>query len=293
MGGSGKSPMVAHLARLLRERDRNLAILTRGYHRKSHDSMVIVPREEKASTELTGDEAQIYVRAGDAHVGIGADRYDVGRRMEETLRPGIFILDDGFQHRRLGRTRDIVMIDALDPFGGGTFPLGRRREPCESLERASVIVVSRVEPGDEIAGIERMIRQHNPHAPIYTSRIAPRFWMDYESNAALPVEAAKPGRVAAFCGLGNPNAFWRTLEELEIDVAFRWSFGDHHHYKPAELERLAKQAGNCGADTLVTTEKDVMNLCDQAVKIVAPHHLWWLNISIEIDREEEFLQQLL
>ena len=88
MGGSGKSPMVAHLAHRLRERGRNPAILTRGYHRKSHDRLVIVPRGENASTELTGDEAQIYVRAGDAHVGIGADRYDTGRRMEETLSPG-------------------------------------------------------------------------------------------------------------------------------------------------------------------------------------------------------------
>ena len=98
MGGSGKSPMVAHLAQRLREQGRNPAILTRGYHRKSHDQLVIVPRGESASTELTGDEAQTYVRAGDAHVGIGADRYEVGRHMEETLSPDVFILDDGFQH---------------------------------------------------------------------------------------------------------------------------------------------------------------------------------------------------
>ena len=78
------------------------------------------------------------------------------------------------------------------------------------------------------------------------------------------------GTVAAFCGLGNPRAFWRTLEELEIDVAFRWAFSDHHHYKPAELERLAKQAADCGAEALVTTEKDIMNFCDQAAAIVAP-----------------------
>ena len=80
----------------------------------------------------------------------------------------------------------------------------------------------------------------------------------------------KFGTVAAFCGLGNPRAFWQTLEELEIDVAFRWAFGDHHHYKPAELERLAKQATECGAEALVTTEKDMMNFCDHAAAIVAP-----------------------
>ena len=293
MGGSGKSPMVAHLAHLLRERGRNPAILTRGYHRKSHDRMVIVPRGESASIALTGDEAQIYIRAGDAHVGIGADRYEAGLRMEETLSPDIFLLDDGFQHLRLNRAQDVVMIDALDPFGGGMFPLGRSREPRKSLARASVIVVTRVEPGQDIAGLERLLRRYNRAAPIYTARVTPRYWVDYESKANHPVAEVKPGKVAAFCGLGNPRSFWRTLEELDVDVQFRWAFGDHHHYKPAELDRLAKQAAACGAETLVTTEKDVMNFCDQTARIVAPHKLLWLKIGIEIDKEEEFLQHIL
>jgi 3-deoxy-D-manno-octulosonic-acid transferase len=293
MGGSGKSPMVAHLAHRLRERGRNPAILTRGYHRKSHDQMVIVPQGEKASIELTGDEAQLYVRAGDAHVGIGADRYDAGVRMEQTVAPDIFLLDDGFQTVRLARTRDVVLIDALDPFGGGMFPLGRRREPRGSLERASAIVVTRVEPGQEIAGLRRLLRNFNRDAPIYTARVAPRYWIDYESQSMRPVAETNPGKVAAFCGLGNPRAFWRTLEELEIDVQFRWEFGDHHHYKPAELQRLARQAADCGAETLVTTEKDVMNFCEQATAIIAPHKLLWLKIGIEIDNEEEFLRHIL
>jgi len=293
MGGSGKSPMVAHLTHLLREQGRNPAILTRGYHRKSHDPLVVVPRGEIASTGLTGDEAQIYVRAGDAHVGIGANRYHAGRRIEETLSPDVFILDDGFQHLRLARAHDIVMIDALDPFGGGMFPLGRLREPSKSLARASAIVVTRVEAEQDIAGLRQCIRKFNPEAPIYISRIAPRAWVDYASNAATPVAEVKLAHVAAFCGLGNPRAFWQTLEELEIQVAFRWAFSDHHHYRPAELERLAKQAAHFGAEALVTTEKDMINLCDHALSIVAPSKLLWLKIGIEIDREEEFLQHIL
>jgi tetraacyldisaccharide 4'-kinase len=293
MGGSGKSPMVAHLAQRLREQGRNPAILTRGYHRKSHDQLVIVPRGESASTELTGDEAQTYVRAGDAHVGIGADRYEVGRHMEETLSPDVFILDDGFQHIQLARTNDIVMIDALDPFGGGMFPLGRRREPRKSLARASAIVVTRVEPGQDIDGLHRCIREFNPDAPIYISHVAPQEWIDYQSKITTPVGQAKLGTVAAFCGLGNPRAFWQTLQELDIDVQFRWAFFDHHHYRPAELERLAKQAADCGAETLVTTEKDMINLCDHVPAIIAPLKLLCLKIGIEIDREEEFLQHIL
>ncbi len=293
MGGSGKSPMVAHLASRLREQGRNPAILTRGYHRKSHDQLVIVPRGEKASTELTGDEAQIYVRSGDAHVGIGSDRYDVGRHMEESLAPDIFVLDDGFQHIRLARTQDIVMIDALDPFGGGIFPLGRRREPCKNLARASAIVVAHVDNNQDIAGLSALLRQINRDAPIHTARVVPRYWVDYESNVMSPVAEVKPGPAAAFCGLGNPRAFWRTLEQLEVDVQFRWAFRDHHHYRPYELERLAKQAVDCGAQTLLTTEKDMINLCDHAASVIAPCRLAWLKIGIEIDREEEFFQHIL
>jgi len=101
------------------------------------------------------------------------------------------------------------------------------------------------------------------------------------------------GKVAAFCGLGNPRAFWQTLEELNIEVVFRWAFGDHHRYRPSELERLTKQALDCGAETLVTTEKDMINLCDHVPAVIAPLKLVWLKIGIEIDNEGEFLQHIL
>ena len=88
MGGVGKSPMVAHLAERLREAGRNPAILTRGYKRKSAEPIVLIPRGEMASLDLTGDEAQMFLRAGDAHVGIGRSRYDVGLQMEQRFAPG-------------------------------------------------------------------------------------------------------------------------------------------------------------------------------------------------------------
>ncbi len=108
LGGVGKSPMVAHIAARMREAGRNPAILTRGYKRRSRGTAVIVPRGEQAPVGLTGDEAQIFIREGDAHVGIGGDRFEVGRLMEQQLKPEIFLLDDGFQHHRLSRGRDVA-----------------------------------------------------------------------------------------------------------------------------------------------------------------------------------------
>jgi len=290
MGGAGKSPVVAHLAQRLNVEGRNVAILTRGYRRHSTDREVIVPKGETVPGALTGDEAQILVRAGHAHVGVGADRVQVGRKMETELAPDVFLLDDGFQHVQLERNEDIVLIDALDPLAGGVFPLGRRREPLKSLARATVVIVTRVELGQGIAGIERLIRHYNPTAPILTSRVVPKRFV---GRAILPAAALPGGPVAAFCGLGNPSSFWRTLDSLGVEVAFRRAFGDHHPYRPAELRRIAAQASAAGAKALVTTEKDMMNLPIGAAALLEPHELYWLEIDIEIDNEQELLRRLL
>jgi 3-deoxy-D-manno-octulosonic-acid transferase len=292
MGGVGKSPMVAHLAARLREAGRNPAILTRGYKRKSAEPMVLIPRGEIASLDLTGDEAQMFLRAGDAHVGIGRNRYDVGLQMEHRFAPGVFLLDDGFQHLRLRRQHDIVLIDGLNPFGGGVFPLGRSREPARGLSRATALVVTRAEPGHHNTGLERQLRRYSA-APIFRCRVTPREWVDVNSTLGIPVLDAGFRKVAAFCGLGNPRSFWSTLEELKLDLVFHWAFGDHHSYRPGELQRLLAQAQDCGAEALVTTEKDALNLCNGAPAIVSPLKLYWLKIGIEIEREEELLQQIL
>jgi 3-deoxy-D-manno-octulosonic-acid transferase len=290
MGGAGKSPLAAHLAMRLRQAGRNPAILTRGYKRKLAEPMVIVPRGGAASADLTGDEAQMFIRSGDAHVGIGKNRYETGRRMEATLKPDVFLLDDGFQHARLARKHDLVVVDAFDPLGGGVFPLGRSREPATGLRRATAMVVTRAAPRQRMTGLERLLRSHNPSAPIFRSSVVPQGWIGVESDSH---EVPWFHRVAAFCGLGHPDSFWRTLAALKLEVVFRWAFGDHHSYRPAELQRLAGQAIAVGAEALVTTEKDALNLMENAPALVAPLKLYWLKIGIEIEREEELLRLIL
>jgi tetraacyldisaccharide 4'-kinase len=279
MGGAGKSPFVAHLAHKLADAGRNPAILTRGYGRKSHLD-VIVPRGGSAlvnqSVEQTGDEAQTYVRQGAAHVGVGADRYEIGRRMERELKPGVFLLDDGFQHFRLQRDQNIVLIDALEPLGGGVFPLGRLREPLTALARATAVVIARAE--NRHVGIERLIRRYNSHAPIFRARINAR------------IEGGElTGPVGAFCGLGQPRTFWRTLEILGVQAKPRMVFRDHHRYTADDLEEIGRQAAAAGAQALLTTEKDMMNLPAGAAP---PLKIYCLRIGIEIENEAELLQQI-
>jgi 3-deoxy-D-manno-octulosonic-acid transferase len=298
MGGAGKTPLVEHLARRLAELGKHPAILTRGYRKKSPARAVVIPCGQTAPIELTGDEAQMFVCSGAAHVGIGADRWKVGRRLESELHPDVFLLDDGFQHVRLKRDEDIVLIDALNPLSGGLFPLGRRREPLESLKRATAIVITRVDHLEdhlEVAGIERLVRRYNAKAPIFRCRVVPREWvaLDDAGGASSALTSAPFRRVAAFCGLGTPHSFWKTLAQLDLDVVCTWAFEDHHAYRPADIRRLAQQAQALGAEVLVTTEKDIMNLRDGAAQLAAPIKIWWLRIGVEMDREQDFLDRIL
>jgi tetraacyldisaccharide 4'-kinase len=166
-----------------------------------------------------------------------------------------------------------VLIDALDPLGGGVFPLGRLREPMSALARATAIVITRAE--NRHTGIERLIRQHNAKAPIFRSRTV--------VTGEIP-----QGPVAAFCGLGQPRTFWRTLDELGIRVVCRLQFPDHHRYSQADLHDIERQAA--GAGLLVTTEKDLMNL---PAGVPLPLTIHCLRIEIEIENEAEFLRHVL
>ncbi len=292
-GRSRKSPMVAHLAKRLRQAGRDPAHphawLSPQIGRSRGDSGA----RPSPPSALTGDEAQIFLRGGDAHVGIGKNRYAVGVSMERQLRPDIFVLDDGFQHEKLARKHDIVLIDALYPLAGGVFPLGERRECLEALRRATILVVTRSEPGVPITGLEMLLRPYNTEAPIFRSWVRPLEWVDAATGETLPAGELGVKRVAAFCGLGNPRSFWKTLEGSGLDVAFRWAFGDHHSYRPGELHRLSHHAEAAGAEALVTTEKDFLNLFEGAADVIAPLKLYWLRIGIEIENEEALLRLLL
>jgi 3-deoxy-D-manno-octulosonic-acid transferase/tetraacyldisaccharide-1-P 4'-kinase len=221
IGGAGKTPLVRWLARELHSRGYKPAVLTRGYRRRTREPITLLRAGSEAPVTLTGEEAQMMLRDGFAHICIGADRYQVGTAAELEFQPDVFLLDDGFQHTSLTRDVDIVVLDDVDPYAGGAvFPLGRLREPVSSLERADLVIRKRL----------RVVR----------------------CIPALPSGT----RIGGFCGLGNPASFWRTLESQGFDIVRRWVYPDHHRYTRRELRQMT--AG--GIEPLVTTEKDFYNL---------------------------------
>ena len=286
VGGTGKTPFVLHLARRFREQGFEPVVLTRGYGRISHRERLLLARGANAAVWHTGDEPQILLRSGETGLAVAGDRYLAGWDAEVVLKPDVFLVDDGFSHQRLARDIDIVLIDALDPFGGGELlPLGRLREPLEALRRADLFVITRCTGARPLAAIEHKLRACNERAPIFRSHLVTREWIALSSNA--PAET--PQRPIAFCGLGNPGSFWHSIDELGITPIDRFSYGDHHRYAPRELNRLVRHARASRAGALLTTEKDVVNFPEDADAIFGDLPVLWLRVAVEIDNEPELL----
>ena len=292
LGGTGKTPCVLRLAELLRARGRSPGILTRGYARSSPEASLVVAPGHSIPARQSGDEPQIFVRSRLAPVGIGKNRYATGMLLRQNFSSDVILLDDGFQHWRLARDLDILLIDALNPFGGGeVFPLGRLREPVEALARAHIVLITRSAFTDLPLPIERTVRRWNRSAPVFRAAVDPRAWVD-AAGQEYPIASPPFGNAGAFCGLGNPQSFRRTLERLGIPPVDWVEFRDHHHYRPRELQHISAQFAHKGATAAVTTEKDSVNLPDDFADLLAPMRLYWLRTRMKIEREDEFLEEV-
>jgi len=243
-GGTGKTPLVVWLCRAMRQRRRRCAILTRGYKTRKG--------------ELSDEPAVLVARCPDAKVVVNPDRVAGAKQAIDAHGAEVLILDDGFQHRRLARDIDIVTIDATSPFGyGRLLPAGLLREPVAGLRRADVVVLTRCDQVSEerLAQIERQVRQANPDVIIATSIHAP-VSAAVQGGTEIGLEELRGKRVYAFCGLGNPEAFFDTVRHIGGVLVECRSFDDHHAYTGACLREIRQQAGQHKADYIVTTQKD-------------------------------------
>lgn len=247
-GGTGKTPVVAWLVNRLRDNARRPAILSRGY--KSLDGHA-------------NDEKLLLDRLcpGVPHVQ-NPDRV-AGAREAVDAGCDLLVLDDGFQHRRLRRDVDVVLIDALNPWGyGRLLPRGLLREPKQGLRRASVVLITRSDLIEPSALYElRRLTARYTSAPIVSSEFRPTTLVDAAGTTTPLIDLGRRA-VLTLCGIGNPESFRRTLAALDTRLATTelLTFPDHHHYTATDLERIAVRARMTRADLLLTTEKDLVKL---------------------------------
>ncbi len=289
-GGTGKTPVTLEL--LIDFMPLKPGLLTRGHGRNSQDIVLLPKGDERPPIERTGDEAQLYIRSINVPIGIGADRAEVGARLLREADVRVLFLDDGFQHLQLARDFDLVLIDALMPFGGGhLLPLGRLREPLEGLSRADAFLITRSQAVANLKAIVSVLRRYNPDAPIYFAWLENRRWTNLKGET-LDARAFSGAKAVAFCGLGNPESFWRSLADLGVKPIDRHFYGDHHRYSPSEFRRLAQHSRESGAEVLLTTAKDAVNLCAEFEAVASPMKVYWLEIGVGIDRLNDLLERI-
>ncbi|MBS3764774.1 MAG: tetraacyldisaccharide 4'-kinase [Planctomycetes bacterium] len=253
-GGTGKTPFVVWLVDELKKKGHFPAVLSRGYGRDSQTG--VDDENEMLSRHLEDVPAVVnpdrVEAAGDAVQQHGAD---------------VLVLDDGFQHRRLKRDLDVVLIDAMQPFGAGhMLPRGTLREPLSGLVRADLVVVTRADQvgEEELEKIREKIRRTASEIPVALARHAPCGVKTLSSKPKVDHEFdlsdLADGRWLAFCALGNPLAFRRTLEQESVDVASFEIFPDHHRYNMCEVHSLEEKAVREECRGLITTEKDAVKI---------------------------------
>jgi tetraacyldisaccharide 4'-kinase len=248
LGGTGKTPMVEWVARWFRKHGVRVTIVSRGYG---------------AEAGALNDEAmELEQRLPDVPHVQDPDRVAAAEMAIEEFDCQVIVLDDAFQHRRIGRDLDLVMLDALEPFGyGRIFPAGRLREPVAGLRRAQVVALSRADMVDpaERERIRREVARHAPDAAWAEVVHAPRALVDHQGRKE-PLDSLAGKPVAAFCGLGNPDGFRRTLEKSGYQViAFR-EYADHYRYTRTDVESLAAWADAQSIHAVVCAHKDLVKL---------------------------------
>lgn len=247
-GGTGKTPMCELLARKIVARGQRVAILSRGYG--------------PCGTSGADDEAPGSLPVGAARF-THPRRARLARQVLRDFKPDVMVLDDGFQHYAIHRDLDIVLVDALNPFSNNhLLPRGLLRERPSALRRADLIVVTRSNQVDPIrvetlrAHLERLA----PGVPVIESIHQPTEIESVSERRTIPLEWLRGRELLAFCGLGNPAGFRKTIEGLGAKLATFVAFPDHHAYSEADVERLNLRAREFMTEAFVTTRKDAAKL---------------------------------
>lgn len=275
VGGTGKTPAAIAVAEEAKWRGFSPVILTRGYKGKTKGPCFVTKGEGPLlSSDNAGDEPLLMSeKLQGIPVVKGNNRYksglfavqNLGFQISGAKFPIIFILDDGFQHWKLHRDKDIALIDANNPFDNRKLlPFGRLREPVSSLARADIVVITKYSKSADSHcrnnnNLIEEIKLHNAEASIFFAQHNPVICR-LISGEKKPAAWLSGKRILGFCALASPESFKNSLQSLGAEIAGFRTYKDHHRYKYADIIKIKKEAENYGADWIVTTEKDIIKI---------------------------------
>jgi tetraacyldisaccharide 4'-kinase len=292
VGGTGKTPTAQRLATIIRDVGYRVVILNRGYRAGWRGQIGLVSDGKKIymSASEAGDEAYLLAKSlPGVSVVIGRNRIVTGEYAVNELKADVIILDDGFQHWKLARDLDIVLIDSLNMFGNKfMLPRGTLREPLSNLARAQVFLLTKVDQSTHDARdvIHDTLNQYNSKALVVESIHKPRCFVEIEEwykgmcIKDVALESVHGQKVLAFSAIGNPSSFEQTILDLGVTEVCGVRYADHHDYTMAEMQYIMQRAVDEKVYALVTTEKDAVKIPAEFIHSDRPLPLYVLSIAV-------------
>jgi len=292
VGGTGKTPVIKFLADYLSEMGFKVAILSRGYRRNSKGTVIVSNGKQiLAGLAEAGDEPFLLARQlKEIPIVVEGNRYKGAQAIQQNFHPDIILLDDAYQHRRLHRDLDIVLVDASVGFGRKLLlPAGFLREPVKNLNRADIIWFTRVDQMNHFDNIASQVSRYTA-SPMIISEHRANTIIQANTNKQYQLSCLNQKRVLLFSGIANPPSFEKTVIGLGGKVAHHLIFSDHYQYRKKDMTKIIKTAGNFNVDIILTTEKDFVRVINIIQNIT---NIYYLTIDIWIGNYYDVLKQAL
>lgn len=267
-GGTGKTPAVQYFVKKYLNKGKKVGILSRGYKGKRKEDLLLVRNDKEilATSVESGDEAFLHALNLKVPVVVSKDRYKGAVYLRDVCKVDIIIMDDGFQHRKLKKDKNIILIDATNPFGGNEYlPKGRLRESLKSLNRADELIITKSNyvDSESLKKIKQELLKYEKNISVATFYEENFYNMNGEEKELNIVEDKK---ILIFSSIANPKIFYETVKRLKPSKIEKIEFGDHHLYKTEEIRNISEMGKEY--DYIVTTEKDIVKISEKIDKLL-------------------------
>ncbi len=295
-GGTGKTPLVAYLTKFFQSLGKKVVIVSRGYKGSKSSKNVFLVSDGHGqifgNPNECGDEPFLLASwLPDTPILISKKRALAVQSAESQFSPDYILLDDGYQHRAVSRDIDILLIDAMDPFGNYRLPpSGILREPIENLCRADIMLINRAEEDEDLLTLRRILRRHNTQAHIFQLGNRITKLVSLATGDTLDPDGINGMNSYLFCAIGNPHGFSLNIEKLGSNVVGYRYFRDHHQYTEEDLQKITRDASEAGASIIITTQKDSVRIKKHNELPFLP--LYYAKLELIFYKEEDFLQSL-
>ena len=289
VGGTGKTPAVIAIAKFLQQQNESVAVLSRGYGRESTGTQLVTDGEVNlANWRNVGDEPTLMAKyLSNIPIVVDENRIRGGNYLINKYNPEIIILDDGFQHRKIHRDVDIVLVNSnTSNFKNRIFGFGNFREPWKSLKRAHIIFLTKsdfITPSSKLLAKLKAI-----HLPLFKTDIISSSYLLDQKNNKININNFNGKTALLFSGVGDPESFKKTVQSLNVSILGSINFRDHNNYSRSNIQKIRGKFIDSGADIILTTEKDFLKIEETDLPIYA------ISITMTIDKKGyEQIQKLL